>query len=531
MFCHYIITSMYNLNVKKMLLIALMAVFATSSQAESKSQKYESLMKDGSKSEIKKAFYKDYFMNKALIGKSKDTLVMTAIKYDRDASIITLLVNAGVNIRKKNNLNQNALMYTCCYSSNEKTIKYVFKKYGSGKKLKKNLLKKDNDGLCAVDYAEKNSCQIPKQLIEECLSNDIQKNNIQDPQIDSTQEKKSEQTNNNDNLTENSDTEKQTPLSETKNPIVESPLTKIPDEPEKTVSASSAPVISAIPATPIPIEEKKVAESEPEKLENSKKNDEIAIFEEKNELKSKKIEPTPTLSPYKKTYLYDYAPKEAEILPSDEEDEEFALISNPNKRDERGRTLLMNAVQSGNEWEARRLIKSKADVNLKDNDGWTALMFASRYQNDADIVDLLIKNGANLEEKNNYGSTALQLSACYSNNPDILKKILDNQKNSANELMKAFIMTITSESNTVEALLAKLKLFIEKGISINRFYEGKTPLMYAAEFSKSTATIKFLIDNGASVSIRDQKGKKAFDYANNNTHLVHDETYWLLNSQ
>lgn len=108
---------------------------------------------------------------------------------------------------------------------------------------------------------------------------------------------------------------------------------------------------------------------------------------------------------------------------------------------------------------------------------------------------------------------------------------MENQKTSANDLLKAFIMAITSQSNTTESQIAKIKLFIEKGISINRFYEGKTPLMYAAEFSKSTEIIKLLIENGASVSIRNQRGMKAFDYASKNVHLPHDDTYWQLNSR
>ena len=55
--------------------------------------------------------------------------------------------------------------------------------------------------------------------------------------------------------------------------------------------------------------------------------------------------------------------------------------------------------------------------------------------------------------------------------------------------------------------------------------------MYAAEFSKSTEIIKLLIENGASVSIRNQRGMKAFDYASKNVHLPHDDTYWQLNSR
>ena len=81
------------------------------------------------------------------------------------------------------------------------------------------------------------------------------------------------------------------------------------------------------------------------------------------------------------------------------------------------------------------------------------------------------------------------------------------------------------------AQFAKIEAFIDFGVPLNRFYEGKTPLMYAAEFSSSTKIIKLLLDNGAVPAIRSAEGKTAFEYAQLNTQLEHDETYWSLNSR
>ena len=66
---------------------------------------------------------------------------------------------------------------------------------------------------------------------------------------------------------------------------------------------------------------------------------------------------------------------------------------------------------------------------------------------------------------------------------------------------------------------------------LNSFYNGKTPLMYAAQYCNSTSIIKKLLDNGAAVTIRAADGKTAFDYAKQNSSLPHDDTYWALNQK
>ena len=77
---------------------------------------------------------------------------------------------------------------------------------------------------------------------------------------------------------------------------------------------------------------------------------------------------------------------------------------------------------------------------------------------------------------------------------------------------------------------AKLQVFINRNVPLNRFFEGKTPLMYAAEFSDSTSILKLLLDAGAISTRRDAHGKTAFDYASQNVKLAHDDVFWSLNS-
>jgi hypothetical protein len=52
--------------------------------------------------------------------------------------------------------------------------------------------------------------------------------------------------------------------------------------------------------------------------------------------------------------------------------------------------------------------------------------------------------------------------------------------------------------------------------------------MHAAQKNKSTSTIKWLLKNGASKTIRTIDGKNAADFASENTALPHDKVYRAL---
>ena len=233
---------------------------------------------------------------------------------------------------------------------------------------------------------------------------------------------------------------------------------------------------------------------------------------------------------YSKEYLSDYVRYDKEG-PVNFSDYVYEPIDNPDLADSFGATLLMKAARSGNDWQVKALLEAGAKVNLKDNDGWTALMYAVRYQEGLECVQLLLDAGADVKVKNNYGSSALILASCYNNNPDILKKILSHYSPSEKETLRSFIMLL-SESHTSEFVqMSKIQLFLDMAVPVNAFYEGKTPLMYAAQFGNSTNILRILIENNAVVGIRSTEGKTAFEYAKDNKNLKHDTVYWALNKK
>lgn len=254
--------------------------------------------------------------------------------------------------------------------------------------------------------------------------------------------------------------------------------------------------------------------------------------EEPEKVEVQEVIPDTTLpvQRYEKEYLQDYVIND-EIILDVNEDNEIQIIDNPNEVDENGVTLLMKAAKSGNDWEIKTLIDSKANINVQDKDGWTALMYAVRYQESLTCVELLLNAQADIKIKNNFDLTALIIAACYNNNPEILKRLLNYYSSSEKEVTKAFNLLLSENHSSEFSQIVKVKLFIEKSVPLNSFYNGKTPLMYAAEFSNSTNIIKILIDNNAITTLRSTEGKTAFDYAKDNNNLNHDANYWLLNKK
>lgn len=277
------------------------------------------------------------------------------------------------------------------------------------------------------------------------------------------------------------------------------------------------------------LEEEKLEKERLEKLaEEQKKEQEKLQKQMELELEKQKAESVKK----RKEYLSDYMVYDIETIDSiDADDSPYERISNPDEKDNSGKTLLMKAAQAGNVEKIRQLLYSNANVNLKDNDGWTALMYAVRYSESYECVEELLQAGADSTIRNNYGSSAIILSACYNKNPKILKKLFEKYKSSDKEVLRAMIFLLTEHNISEEQQLSMLQIFMDESVPLNVLYEGKTPLMYAASFGNSTKLIKMLLDNQASPTLRSTEGKTAFDYAMKNNNLAHDETYWALNKR
>ncbi|MGN0728762.1 ankyrin repeat domain-containing protein [Treponema sp.] len=265
----------------------------------------------------------------------------------------------------------------------------------------------------------------------------------------------------------------------------------------------------------------------PETANQSEASQEEADQAQNTEMQNSESAKKTEIQQYASVFLLDYS--EDTEAANEQPVKKAEIIENPNEADKNGVTLLMKAAKAGNDWDAGLLLKSGADVNLRDKDDWTALMYAARYQNSTSIINMLIENGAYIRVRNKFNATPLLMAADYSQNPEIISILLKNRSVTEDEVFRAFIFAITGNSNSEHIRAAKIQIFLDMGIPLNRLWKGQSPLMYAAQHCSSTSVLKLLMDAGANPTFQDENGKTAFDYAKTNKRLEHDDIFWSLN--
>ena len=170
-----------------------------------------------------------------------------------------------------------------------------------------------------------------------------------------------------------------------------------------------------------------------------------------------------------------------------------------------------DAAMKGDKAAVQTLLKQKADVNLSQADGATAIQWAA-YRNDVDIADLLIAAGADVKKPNHDGATPLRL-ACINGSAPMIQRLLKAGAD-ANEVSPngETPLMFASRNGNPEAI----KVLIDQKADVNakEKLRGTTPLMWAAEQSHPEA-IKLLLASGA-----DYKAASNFDTKGNRAYLA-----------
>ena len=159
---------------------------------------------------------------------------------------------------------------------------------------------------------------------------------------------------------------------------------------------------------------------------------------------------------------------------------------------------LVDAVKAGNKAAALALIQQKADVNVPEADGTTALSWAVR-QGDADLTDRLLRAGADVKAANRYGITPLYL-ASLNGDPAIVERLLKAGADANATVTEGETALMTAaRSGHVEAA----KLLIAHGaiVDAREQWRGQTALMWAAAESHPEM-IQLLAAHGADVNAR-----------------------------
>jgi ankyrin repeat protein len=159
---------------------------------------------------------------------------------------------------------------------------------------------------------------------------------------------------------------------------------------------------------------------------------------------------------------------------------------------------LVDAVRNGNREAVRALLKQRADVNLPEPDGMTALHWAVRA-NDTETAQLLIRAGANVKAANRYQITPLSLAAT-NGNPALVEMLLKTGADPNGSLPdgETVLMTAARTGN-----VPTVKILLAHGANPNakESTQGQTALMSTA-MENHVAAAQLLIEAGADVDAR-----------------------------
>lgn len=76
--------------------------------------------------------------------------------------------------------------------------------------------------------------------------------------------------------------------------------------------------------------------------------------------------------------------------------------------------------------EVEELIRKGADVNAKNEEGRTALMYAAEFNKNPEVIKVLLTNGADVNAKDKDGETALMSAVAFNKNPEVIQVLLNN---------------------------------------------------------------------------------------------------------
>ena len=177
-------------------------------------------------------------------------------------------------------------------------------------------------------------------------------------------------------------------------------------------------------------------------------------------------------------------------------------------KDKYDRTPLHLAIQGSQKEMSALLLSRGADINAKAEGGKTPLHYCAYLdKKNKEIAKVLIKNGADVMARDKDGATPLHFAARENN--QALAKLLIAEGAEVDALNK-YSDTPLSYVVKYKAGLSMAKLIVAHGANVNaqRGVIGwGESILHIAVQKKNLEMIKFLVDSGARINVRDDDGR------------------------
>jgi ankyrin repeat protein len=170
---------------------------------------------------------------------------------------------------------------------------------------------------------------------------------------------------------------------------------------------------------------------------------------------------------------------------------------------------LVEAARNQDEAQVRALLTRKADVNARSDDGSTALLWASHW-NDVATADLLIQAQADPNIANDLGMTPLS-RACTNGNAALVELLLNAGANANTRIAtgETPLMTCASTGNATA-----VRVLLARGVDVNAKEpsQNQDALMWAAS-ERHPDVVRLLVEAGANTRAHSKKGFTALHFA------------------
>lgn len=165
------------------------------------------------------------------------------------------------------------------------------------------------------------------------------------------------------------------------------------------------------------------------------------------------------------------------------------------ERDTYGTPLLW-ATATGHTFVFQRLLKTGAKVDIRDKEGWTALMHAS-YHSHVDMLQVLLDYGASVNITGDDGSTAL-IIAVRNWDTAIVNQLIDRGADFTLSMDDGWTPLMYGSRHGLDDIVEE---FLAQGALVDGD-KGPTPLILASEGGHQRVVEK-LLEHGANVNARD----------------------------